>query len=83
MYASMVMNSYIEPLLDLLFANESTAAAQIVQSAPYVEARTSLQPSVDFFNRAVAAAERTNSLTGNLLTLVSCFDSLNLALFIN
>jgi len=41
-----------------------------VQSPLYVEARGYLQPAVDFLSRAVAAAERSDSLTGDLLATV-------------
>jgi hypothetical protein len=40
------------------------------QGPLHVEARTHLQPAVDFFSRAVAAAEGSNSLTGELLSSV-------------
>lgn len=36
-----------------------------------VQARTHLQPAVDFFARAVVAAEGSDSLTGELLSSVS------------
>ncbi|KFY43444.1 hypothetical protein V495_03941 [Pseudogymnoascus sp. VKM F-4514 (FW-929)] len=38
------------------------------QGPLHVEARTHLQPAVDFFSKAVAAAEGSNSLTGELLS---------------
>lgn len=37
----------------------------------HVQARTHLQPAVDFFARAVVAAEGSDSLTGELLSSVS------------
>ncbi|OBT62996.1 hypothetical protein VE03_07627 [Pseudogymnoascus sp. 23342-1-I1] len=44
------------------------AANKNSQGPLYVEARTHLQPAVDFFSRAVIAAEGSNSLTGELLS---------------
>ncbi|KFX95518.1 hypothetical protein O988_05763 [Pseudogymnoascus sp. VKM F-3808] len=38
------------------------------QGPLHVEARTHLQPAVDFFSKAVAAAEGSNTLTGELLS---------------
>lgn len=46
-------------------------AAQRAQTPLFVEARGYLQPAVDFFCRAVSAAEQNNSLTGKLLASVS------------
>jgi hypothetical protein len=40
-------------------------------TADYVEARGMLLPSTEYLQRAVAAAERTSTLTGELLSLVS------------
>jgi hypothetical protein len=40
------------------------------QSPLHVEARTHLQPAIDFFSRAVIAAEGSNSLSGELLSSV-------------
>ena len=40
------------------------------QSQLHVEARTHLQPAVDFFSRAVIAAEGSNNLSGKLLSSV-------------
>jgi hypothetical protein len=47
------------------------AAAQRAQTPLFVEARGFLQPAVDFFSRAVSAAEQKESLTGKLLSSVS------------
>lgn len=46
------------------------AANKNAQGPLHVEARTHLQPAVDFFSRAVIAAEGSNSLTGELLSSV-------------
>ncbi|RDW78146.1 hypothetical protein BP5796_05998 [Coleophoma crateriformis] len=40
---------------------------QRIESANYVEARGYLQPAVDFYTRAVRAADSENSMTGSLL----------------
>ncbi|RDW85008.1 hypothetical protein BP6252_02598 [Coleophoma cylindrospora] len=40
---------------------------QRIESANYVEARGYLQPAVDFYTRAVRAADSENSMTGDLL----------------
>jgi hypothetical protein len=40
-------------------------------TADYVEARGMLLPSTEYLQRAVVAAERTSTLTGELLSLVS------------
>ena len=40
-------------------------------TADYVEARGTLLPSTEYFQRAVSAAERRDSVTGELLSLVS------------
>jgi hypothetical protein len=50
-----------------------SAAAQRAQSPLFVEARGYLQPAVDFFSRAVSAAEQKESLTGKLLAWVSSY----------
>lgn len=47
-----------------------TAVAHRIQGPLYVEARGYLQPAVDFFSRAVTAAEQNGSLTGDLLSSV-------------
>lgn len=49
----------------------ASLAAQRLQTATYVEARGFLQPAVDFYTRAVTAADRANSMTGDLLAFVS------------
>ena len=48
-------------------------AAQRVESPLHVEARGTLQPAVDFYTRAVDAAERQGKLTGNILASVRLF----------
>jgi hypothetical protein len=52
-------------------AGPGSAAAQRAQTPLFVEARGYLQPAVDFFSRAVSAAEQNESLTGKLLASVS------------
>ncbi|KFY26861.1 hypothetical protein V491_01138 [Pseudogymnoascus sp. VKM F-3775] len=49
-------------------SDSSTTANKTAQGPLHVEARTYLQPAVDFFSRAVIAAEGSNSLTGELLS---------------
>jgi hypothetical protein len=46
-------------------------AALRAQTPLFVEARGYLQPAVDFFSRAVSAAEQNGGLTGKLLASVS------------
>jgi hypothetical protein len=48
-----------------------SAAAQLSHSPLFVEARGYLQPAVDFYSRAVAAADRIRTLSGELLAKVS------------
>ena len=42
-------------------------------TADYVEARGMLLPSTEYFQRAVTAAERRETVTGELLSLVKSF----------
>lgn len=59
-------------ILHHILANDCCMiAAQRAQTPLFVEARGYLQPAVDFFCRAVSAAEQNNSLTGKLLASVS------------
>lgn len=51
-------------------ATNMEAANKNAQGPLHVEARTHLQPAVDFFSRAVIAAEGSSSLTGELLSSV-------------
>lgn len=53
-------------------AAEANARAH---TADYVEARGMLIPAVDYFSRATNVAERTESLTGELLSEVSNLSS--------
>ncbi|GAD94358.1 predicted protein [Paecilomyces variotii No. 5] len=43
----------------------------VLHGADYVEARGTLQPSTEYFSRAVRAAEKKNELTGELLALAA------------
>lgn len=52
-------------------ARQTAEADQRAGTPDYVEARGMLLPATEYFQRAVLAAERTNRITGQLLSLVS------------
>lgn len=54
----------------ICITTDRRAVNKNAQGPLHVEARTHLQPAVDFFSKAVAAAEGSNSLTGELLSSV-------------
>lgn len=49
----------------------------VLHGADYVEARGTLQPSTEYFSRAVRAAEKKHELTGELLVLVGPYIEAN------
>lgn len=51
--------------------SSQTEAEKRAGTAQYVEARGSLQPAIDFLERAIAAATSQHTLTGDLLATVS------------
>ena len=57
-------------MTDVTLLIRTATANKTAQGPLHVEARTYLQPAVDFFSRAVIAAEGSNSLTGELLSSV-------------